>query len=197
LSFNVSFIVISKSYMISNCLSGVILTTFGAVQTMTDINDIDTIIELIEKPGAVIICVDNFFLNRFKSQLKSLPDSKLIIPVCDSSFIKNSNLPFVIDISSDKRQIIDLLNKAANHLTEISNKTNTTKELTRREVTILRLVAKGLTTKNIAEKLNISDQTVSSHRKNICSKLEIKTVSGLTAYAIINGLIELDESDFS
>ncbi len=193
----VSFIVITKSYMVSNCLSGVILDAFGAVQTLTEVNDQDSIIELIDSPKPVIICTDLFFINKYIRQIKSIPENTLIIPVYDFSSSKRSDYPFAIDIGYDKRKIIDLLNKAANHLTDISNKTNTTKELTRREVTILRLVAKGLTTKNIAEKLNISDQTVSSHRKNICSKLEIKTVSGLTAYAIINGLIELDESDFS
>ena len=49
------------------------------------------------------------------------------------------------------------------------------------------------TNKEIADKLNISLNTVLSHRKNITTKLGIKTVSGLTFYAIMNGIISGDD----
>ncbi len=55
------------------------------------------------------------------------------------------------------------------------------------------LVARGLINKEIADKLNISFNTVLSHRKNITAKLGIKSVSGLSVYAIMNGYIS--ESD--
>ncbi len=62
-------------------------------------------------------------------------------------------------------------------------------ELTQRETEVLKLVAKGNSNKEIADHLSISLHTVISHRKNICRKLEIKTISGLTLYALINNLI--------
>ena len=65
-------------------------------------------------------------------------------------------------------------------------------ELSVREIEVLRLIAKGLINKEIAQKLNISLTTVISHRKNITEKLGIKTVSALTIYAIMNGYIEAD-----
>ena len=46
--------------------------------------------------------------------------------------------------------------------------------------------------KEIADKLNISLTTVITHRKNITEKLGIKSVSGLTIYAVMNGYIEAD-----
>lgn len=58
---------------------------------------------------------------------------------------------------------------------------------------MLQLVAKGITNKEIADKLNISLNTVLTHRKNITTKLGIKTVSGLTFYAIMNGLLSGEE----
>lgn len=61
--------------------------------------------------------------------------------------------------------------------------------LTQRETEVLKLVARGNSNKETADQLSISLHTVISHRKNICRKLEIKTVSGLTLYALINNLI--------
>lgn len=65
--------------------------------------------------------------------------------------------------------------------------------LTDREKEILVSVAKGLTNKEIAEKFFISIHTVISHRKNIVKKTGIKTVSGLTVFALINKLVSTDE----
>lgn len=67
------------------------------------------------------------------------------------------------------------------------------KELSSRETDVLQLIVKGSTNKEIADRLNISLNTVLSHRKNITAKLGIKTVSGLTFYAIMNGIISGDD----
>jgi DNA-binding CsgD family transcriptional regulator len=65
--------------------------------------------------------------------------------------------------------------------------------LSERETDVLKLVALGYTNQEIADKLFISKHTVISHRKNITSKLGIKTVSGLTVYAVLNNLIPRDQ----
>ncbi len=64
-------------------------------------------------------------------------------------------------------------------------------ELSAREKEILVCVAKGLLNKEIADELNISIHTVITHRKNITHKTGIKTVAGLTVYALINGLLDI------
>ena len=64
--------------------------------------------------------------------------------------------------------------------------------LSSREIEVLVLITKGLINKEIADKLNISLTTVITHRKNITEKLGIKSVSGLTIYAVMNGYIEAD-----
>lgn len=63
-------------------------------------------------------------------------------------------------------------------------------DLSEREIEVLVAVAKGLQNKEIAETLNISVHTVMSHRKNIIAKTGIKSIAGLTVYALMNGLIE-------
>jgi DNA-binding CsgD family transcriptional regulator len=51
-------------------------------------------------------------------------------------------------------------------------------------------VARGLTNKEIASELNISPHTVISHRKNIVHKTGIRSVAGLTVYAVLNKFID-------
>ena len=62
-------------------------------------------------------------------------------------------------------------------------------ELSEREREILISVACGRTNKEIADKHNISIHTVISHRKNISRKTGIKTIAGLTVYALLNNMI--------
>lgn len=65
-------------------------------------------------------------------------------------------------------------------------------DLSIREVEVLRLIVRGLINKEIAERLHISLTTVISHRKNITEKLGIKSVPGLTIYAVMHGYVEAD-----
>jgi len=64
--------------------------------------------------------------------------------------------------------------------------------LSEREKEILVGVAKGLLNKEIADMYNISPYTVITHRKNITRKTGIKSVAGLTVYALLNGLIDVN-----
>lgn len=61
--------------------------------------------------------------------------------------------------------------------------------LTDREVEITQLIAEGLTTKKIAERLFLSEHTVSTHRKNILKKLDVSSVTEVIKYAINSGII--------
>lgn len=68
---------------------------------------------------------------------------------------------------------------------------NEGEELSIREKEILVCVAQGMLNKEIADRLCLSIHTVITHRKNITRKTGIKTVAGLTVYALMNGLIEM------
>lgn len=65
--------------------------------------------------------------------------------------------------------------------------------LTPRERDVVIAVVKGLTNKEIADELFLSTHTVITHRRNIAKKLNIHSPSGLTIYAIMNKLVELDD----
>lgn len=66
-------------------------------------------------------------------------------------------------------------------------------ELSEREKDVVRAVAKGLSNKEIAERLCLSVHTVTTHRRNISAKLDIHSAPGLTIYAIIHNLLSIDE----
>ena len=68
-------------------------------------------------------------------------------------------------------------------------------ELSTRERDVLIQVVRGLSNKEIADVLCISQHTVVSHRKHITAKLNIHSTAGLTIYAIVNHLIDLNSLD--
>lgn len=70
---------------------------------------------------------------------------------------------------------------------------NDQNSLSQREKEIVGCIVRGMTNKEIAEKLFISIHTVVTHRKNITRKLQIHSAAGLTIYAIVNKLVELSE----
>ena len=70
---------------------------------------------------------------------------------------------------------------------------NDLNELSGRERDILTAVAKGKTNKEIADEFNISIYTVISHRRNISQKLGINSIPGLTVYAIMNKLVDIND----
>ncbi len=63
--------------------------------------------------------------------------------------------------------------------------------LSPREVDVLRMVADGKSTKQIASVLNIASSTVSVHRREITSKLDLRSIADLTKYAVREGLSDL------
>jgi DNA-binding NarL/FixJ family response regulator len=65
-------------------------------------------------------------------------------------------------------------------------------QLTSREMEVLQLIAKGLTTSEIGEKLFLSKRTIEGHRKNLISKLGARNTATLIVKAVKEGLISLD-----
>jgi DNA-binding NarL/FixJ family response regulator len=97
------------------------------------------------------------------------------------------NYDAVVDISDSRAVIIETLAQVSPGETE-TGKNNY--ELTKRETAVLVELAQGKTNKEIADALNVSVHTVISHRKNITHKTGIKSVAGLTVYAMLNNLID-------
>jgi len=98
-----------------------------------------------------------------------------------------------INFATDKNKFEEIVRKYSS--TSSDKKTTINNELSNREIDVVREIALGSTNKEIADKLFLSAHTIITHRKNITKKLGIKTTSGLTIYAIINNLIDLEKNE--
>ncbi|PXY02099.1 hypothetical protein DF185_05495 [Marinifilum breve] len=99
-----------------------------------------------------------------------------------------------ISYSCSRKEVVDKLQQffyapKANEQQEEDSLT-----LSDRERDVLKAVALGFSNKEIADQLFISINTVITHRKNITSKLGIKTISGLTVYALMHHIIKAEEA---
>ena len=99
----------------------------------------------------------------------------------------------VIGLYDEPVAIIRKLRSALEDRTETPKSEG--EELSVREKEILVCVAKGMLNKEIADRFNISIHTVITHRKNITRKTGIKTVAGLTVYALLNNLLDVSSLD--
>jgi len=83
-----------------------------------------------------------------------------------------------------------VMKEFAQHLSQ--NDSSPTALLTAREREVLQLIAEGLTTKQIAERIHVSVKTVETHRQQIMNKLNVRSIAGLTKIALREGLTTLD-----
>lgn len=70
---------------------------------------------------------------------------------------------------------------------------DSTPVLSQREKEVVVRIVKGMSNKEIATEMNVSVNTVMTHRRNIAAKLQIHSPAGLTIYAIVSKLVRLDE----
>ena len=99
----------------------------------------------------------------------------------------------LIDLNDDPVLIVRKLRESLDSRQD--NSETEEYDLSAREKEILVCVAKGMLNKEIADACNLSIHTVITHRKNITRKTGIKTVAGLTVYALLNNLIDSSSID--
>jgi len=135
----------------------------------------------------------SFYHSLHKNQLTGFPETNYRLIELNTDDIVN--LPVQNDstiyLNDTHTQIIEKIRNTINSFQQEKN--SATASLTDRETEVLKLVALGNASKEIADKLNISTHTVITHRKNITEKLGIKSISGLTVYAILNKIIDTNE----
>jgi DNA-binding NarL/FixJ family response regulator len=91
------------------------------------------------------------------------------------------------------RHVIDgYLQRTITLVSSEASETTDGKHLSPRQVEILKLIAAGCTTKEIAQKLGITIKTVDAHRTSLMKELDIHEIAGLVRYAIRVGLVSAE-----
>lgn len=192
----VTFVVAERSYLIRRGLVSSI-EELGTTSVVRELDSGERLVKILtdQQPDYLVIAADMLqeydesirclFESGFETQLVALLNSGDKISThyhtCDTIFVND-----------DKATILRLLRELVARQVKHMHGEPPSAELSPRELNIVRDISLGLSNKEIAEKNFISFHTVATHRKNITRKLGIKSVPGLTVYAILNKLIDMD-----
>lgn len=131
-----------------------------------------------------------FNMEDFKRQYEA-HETKFVSLICT---VFDSNMLKGYDDSINLFDDTETLSSKISVMMNVSEEEDTDQgTLSQREKEILGCVVKGMTNKEIAEKLYISVHTVITHRRNITRKLQVHSAAGLTIYAIVNKLVDISE----
>ena len=187
-------ILVTPSIMIAEGLKSILKDSnnFKIDNILLNISDENE--NILKNSNADILIIDLSILDYTarmdcKSYLSEITDASLIalqtVPV--NNFIEKQ-FEEIIDIYDTPSSILKKLHSVGKQGGK--TKKSGLNDLSKREKEVLVYVAQGMLNKEIAYKLSISIYTVITHRKNITRKTGIKTVAGLTVYALLNNLID-------
>ena len=135
---------------------------------------------------------DYFDIGKFREETsgKKIRVIALVTSFVDASLLSkyHESISIFDDLERLSKKISGLLNVPSEE-EDLENQD----ALSQREKEIVICVVKGMTNKEIAEKLFLSIHTVITHRRNISKKLQIHSAAGLTIYAIVNKLVTLND----
>lgn len=165
------------------------------------------------KPDIAIICLNKFdvsMLDGIQKLMRRLKTIKiLVITDCMNevilSYLLKIGVHGCLSMNTNQQEILQALKTIkngeryvsvdiANYLAMtnvIAENPSPFKRLSSRELQVVLMIVRGLSPKEIAEKLFLSSKTISTYRNNIFNKLEVKNEVEMTLLAILNGLLEV------
>lgn len=176
--------------------SGVVSVLKKIASLTIDVAEISNISQLSQQLCRIqpdLLIVDPSQLGVFS--LQQIKDS---LECCELKYVAlHSNLTCttVLNAYDAVISVYDTADNIAEKLINLINESDdltTKQELTAREKEIVVCIVKGMSNKQIADRLSLSMHTIMTHRKNITNKLQIHSPSGLTIYALANKLIDFD-----
>ena len=174
-----------------------ILRSLGNIEISKVVPNCDKALTFLNGYTPTIIIVDTRLVGYQTSQFINACKEKntsIAVVALQTNFISQEQLDLFDGTISIEDNIQSIHSKLETILSSDAEKEgNDDFDLSLREKEVLIAVATGKTNKEIADELNISIHTVMTHRKNITSKTGIKSISGLTVYALLNNLVKQED----
>ena len=169
-----------------------ILTESAQFNILSPLSSTNVLVETVNKFHPDLLVINptligdpsSFLMSNLQQACPSMSIVALVYQYVGSRCL--STFKSTLDIREPRNQVAQQLIDSC----DISDDASTVEnyDLSSRENEVLVLVAKGLSSKEIADKLNISIHTVNSHRKSITRKTGIKSVAGLAVYTMLHNL---------
>lgn len=174
------------------------LEDISQINIVTAVDNIDDLKDKMQLHSPDILVVNPMMIGLYNDGLmrqlvQEYPSTYFValVSTCvDKTFLRY--FKETIELFENKQKVVNKILNLINNSDE-SNSQVESFDLSNRETDVLVCVAKGMSNKDISDMLNISVHTVVTHRKNIVKKTGIKSVSGLTVYALLNNLVEESE----
>jgi two-component system response regulator NreC len=195
---SIHVIIADRSQLVRSGITGILYQS-GFPLNLHEISTFEKLKTTLQKEYAQLIIISKSLLKDYQNQ----PERPKLLKRKNCCVILINDLPGEKSIFVDYDAVIEysdaerIIHRKIDQYLQLlarPGKLLESNELSIREKEVLKCVALGMTNKEIAEKLFISAHTVITHRKNITAKLGIKTIAGLTVYAVINRLITADET---
>lgn len=182
----------AQSPIIFTGLSAMIKAVADCCVTIIDVSSQD-LLKLTATRSISILIVDPVTTSIEQiAKLKTAANGKIKIAA-----IYHSALPLQLVKTFDETISVyddaSSLKETLKRLTALPAISPSRSELTQREQEIVKCVVRGMSNKEIANRINLSVNTVMTHRRNIAAKLQIHSPAGLTIYALVSKLVKLDE----
>lgn len=174
------------------------LEDISQINIVTAVDNIDDLKDKMQLHSPDILVVNPMMIGLYNDGLmrqlvQEYPSTYFValVSTCvDKTFLRY--FKETVELFENKQKVVNKILNLINNSDE-SNSQVESFDLSNRETDVLVCVAKGMSNKDISDMLNISVHTVVTHRKNIVKKTGIKSVSGLTVYALLNNLVEESE----
>jgi len=159
---------------------------------MPGLNGIETTRRILNKvPNIKVIALSMYSDKRFVMEMLRAGASGYLLKDCAFEELEGAIKAVIENRTYITPRIVDIIVK--DYFSQVDKPTSSAlAALTSRQYEVLQLLAEGKTTREIAKQMSLSVKTIESHRQQIINKLNIRSIAGLTKYAIREGLISPD-----
>lgn len=186
-------VLLLSSYPIVTSGLRTILSSVREVSVTTIVAEADNVVRLIESHRPTAVVADPLMLTPAQiDELRSDGVATAFISISPIALPPQAARSFDAQLlySDAAETIISTIVRTS---ADAESQADSSRELSPREKDVVVGIVKGLSNKEIAAEINVSVNTVMTHRRNIASKLQIHSAAGLTIYAIVSKLVKIED----